>query len=456
MDVNFRKQGELAKHPISICIVGHTNHGKTSTIRTLIENAHVGTVDQAPDTTTKVEGFRVSKHGLDRFYVYDTPGFTNLDARLAEHELERYRAPTIDELISSQMGKPHQADKWLYNTLRQIEKSHLIIQVLDSREDPSNETYLDEINFLKSCGVPLIVSLNFVHRPDTRFTEWEKVIRGLGVSNIIPFDAHTRTWEDEQDLFKCMRPLLCDPQHGKLHREFMDFWSDLRKNLSYEARMGAAENIRRLLVDIACHKTKVRFVNGGNRQEKEREAQDRFKVEIMEMVNAAFERILEQFGFSFDDVRKHQTHVDGGEGVLTMDFFDHSRLKYSATIAVAAATATVEAFFGFMTFGIPTLVAAAFGYFGASAWQMESEGEGTEITFKPTNAMLMLIASAALSLAKVLKSRGRADSHLIDVQLNQDVINRNSELGREILEVNKGKRRKTADLKKLLYDEIDK
>ena len=104
MVFNFQKQEELSKHPILICIVGHTNHGKTSTIRTLIENTHVGTVDQAPNTTTKVEGFRVSKDGLDRVYVFDTPGFTNLDVRLAENELRMGRLPTIDEVIDAQKG----------------------------------------------------------------------------------------------------------------------------------------------------------------------------------------------------------------------------------------------------------------------------------------------------------------------------------------------------------------
>jgi GTPase SAR1 family protein len=455
VEFDFYKQEELAKNPILICIVGHTNHGKTSTIRTLIENAHVGTVDEAPDTTTKVEGFRVHKDGLDRVHVFDTPGFTNLDVRLAENEVRMGRAPTIDQLIDAQKGMPSRADIWLYNTLRQIQKSHLIIQVLDSREDPYNETYLDEINFLKSCGVPLIVSMNFIYRNDTRIVEWQKVIRSLGVSNIIQFDAHTRTWQDEQDLFKCMRPLLCDPAHKKLHQEFMDFWTELRKTASDEARLGAAEDIRKLLVNVSRHKTKVSGVNADNRQEKRIETQERFKNEIMAMVNEAFSKILGRFGFSFDDVKKHQSHVDGGEGVLTMNFFDHSKLKYAAAIALAAATAIIEAFFGFMSLGIPTLVAAAFGYFGASAWQMESEGGGTEMTFKPTNAVLLLVASAMLSLAKELKSRGRANSHLIFVRLDQDAIKKNSALANEILELNRWKHRDTEKLMKCLHEEIN-
>lgn len=456
MVFDFQKQEELSRHPILICIVGHTNHGKTSTIRTLIENAHIGTVDEAPDTTTKVEGFRVSKDGLDRVYVFDTPGFTNLDVRLAESEWRMGRAPTIEETIELLKGMPARADVWLYNTLRQIKKSHLIIQVLDSREDPCNQTYLDEINFLKACGVPLIVSMNFIHRADTKLDEWQKTIRGLGVSNIIQFDAHIRTWEDEQDLFKCIRPLLCDPAHKRLHQEFMDFWTELRKAGSEEARIGAAEDIRQLLINVVRHKTKVGFVNDANRSEKQHEARECFKKDVMEMVNNTFAKILNRFGFSFDDVKKHQAHIEGGEGVLTMNFFDHSTLKYSAAIALAAATATIEAVFGFMTLGIPTIVAAAFGYFGASAWQMESEGSGTVITFKPTNAMLMLIASAMLSLARSLKSRGRADPHLIDVQLDQSVIDKKSDLAKEILELNKWKDRDTEHLKKCLLEEINK
>ena len=459
MAFNFQKQQELSRYPILICIVGHTNHGKTSTIHTLLDKS-LGKTEEVwvngPDKTKNIIPFRVSKEGLDRAYVFDTPGFTNLDLRLAEYGTRFGRSPTIDELIESQKGMPQEADELLRRTLLQIQKSHLIIQVLDSREDPCNQTYLDEINFLKSCGVPLIVSMNFIHRTDTKREEWQKTIRSLGVSNIIQFDAHTRTWEDEQDLFKCIRPLLCDTDHKRLHQEFMDFWTELREAASDEARTGTAEDIRQLLVNVARHKTKVSFVKDGNRNEEQSEAQERFKREIMGMVNETFSKVLSRFGFSFDDVKKHQAHVDGGEGVLTMNFFDHSALKYSAAVALAAATVIIEALFGFITFGIPTIVAAVFGYFGASAWQLESEGGGTEVTFKPTNAMLMLIASAMLSLAKELKSRGRADPHLINVQLDQNVIDKKSELVIEILELNKWKHRDSEHLKKCLLEEINR
>jgi len=456
MEIYFKKQQELSKHPILICIVGHTNHGKTSTIRTLIENPHVGTVDEAPDTTTKVEGFRVHKNGLDRFLVFDTPGFTNLETRLAEFEIRSGKSPTIDELIDAQKEMTANADKWLYNTLRQIKKSHLIIQVLDSREDPTNQTYIDEINFLKSCGTPLIVSLNFVHRGDSRVNEWENLVQSLGVSNILRFDAHTRTWEDEQDLFKSMRPLLRDPRHQRLHREFMDFWSKLREASAQEAQAGAAEDIRQLLVAVARHATKIPFVNDQNRQVKQAEAEEKFKQDIMAMVDDCYSRMLARFGFSYDDVKKHQPHVDGGEGNLTMHFFDHSALKYSAALALATAAITTEALTGFLTLGIPTIAAFAVGYFGASAWQMETEGGGSVIAFKPTNAMLCLIASSSISLAKLVKSRGRADPHLIDLRLDQNCIDKKSDLATEILELNKWKHRDTDYLKKCLDEELAK
>lgn len=454
IDREFCRQEELSKHPISICIVGHTNHGKTSTIRTLTENGHVGTVDDAPDATRMVEDFRVSKNGLNRFYVFDTPGFTNLDFRLAEYEMQMTRSATLDELIEFQKGMPSLADTRLYNTLRQIKRSHLIIQVLDSREDPSIQSYIDEINFLKCCGTPLIVSLNFTHRADSKKLAWQKQIRSLGVSTIIEFDAHTRTWEDEHDLFECMRPLLCDPVHSRLHKEFLDYWSDLRKRTALEASRGAANDIAAMLHDLSRHVTRVDGVNRANRKEKERVAKAGFQESVMEIFNEGAGRVFQRYGFSWGDATKHQNQVEGEETAATFCFFDHSKLKWSASAATLVTGATTEALVAGTTFLIPTVIATGAAYFAVSAFQRNREGDGTGISVRPSTAMLIRIANSMVSVARVLKSRGKANDTMIDVYLENRVPQVDPELVAQIANIRKWKKKELAELKRCIHEAI--
>lgn len=456
MDGEFRKNEELSKHPIKICIVGHTNHGKTSTIRTLIEDAHVGTVDEAPDTTTEVEASKVSKKGFTRFFVFDSPGFTNLDARLAEFEIQKERTATLDDLIEFQKGRPSPADTRLYDTLRQIKRSNLIIQVLDSREDPSNESYIDEINFLKGCGVPLIVSLNYIHRGDSKTIKWKKRIRSLGVNNIIEFDAHKRTWEDEHDLFKCIRPLLCDPTHSRLHKDFLDYWTELRKVNAQESSQGAANDIAKTLFKLSHHVTRVDGVTRANKKEKLQTAKSDFQKSVKEISDEGADSVFNRYGFSWDDAKKYHDTAEGEKTAATFSFFDHSKLKWSAAVAAFVTVATIEVLTGVTTLWIPTVLATAAAYFTASAFQVNREGGGTAISVRPSMAMVNLIALTMVSVARILKTRGKANDKMIEVRLDEDIAKENPELIAEVAEISDRKEKDLDDLRRYIIEAIVK
>ena len=60
--------------PLSLAVVGHTNTGKTSLLRTLLRDSTFGEVKNAPSTTRHVEEALINDGDDSLVYLYDTPG----------------------------------------------------------------------------------------------------------------------------------------------------------------------------------------------------------------------------------------------------------------------------------------------------------------------------------------------------------------------------------------------
>ena len=59
---------------LSLAVVGHTNTGKTSLLRTLLRDSGFGEVKNAPSTTRHVEEAAITDGADTLLYLYDTPG----------------------------------------------------------------------------------------------------------------------------------------------------------------------------------------------------------------------------------------------------------------------------------------------------------------------------------------------------------------------------------------------
>ena len=77
--------------PLKLAVVGHTNVGKTSLLRTLTRDVGFGEVSHRPSTTRHVEGARLSVDGQALLELYDTPGLEDAIALL--DYLERLDRP---------------------------------------------------------------------------------------------------------------------------------------------------------------------------------------------------------------------------------------------------------------------------------------------------------------------------------------------------------------------------
>src|SRR3989338_5739269 len=76
---------------LKLAVVGHTNVGKTSLLRTLTRDVGFGEVSHSPSTTRHVEGARLSVDGEALLELYDTPGLEDAIALL--DYLERLDRP---------------------------------------------------------------------------------------------------------------------------------------------------------------------------------------------------------------------------------------------------------------------------------------------------------------------------------------------------------------------------
>ena len=70
--------------PLKLAVVGHTNTGKTSILRTLLRDVYFGEVKNAPATTRHVEKAMLtdSQTGQELVALYDTPGLEDASGLL--------------------------------------------------------------------------------------------------------------------------------------------------------------------------------------------------------------------------------------------------------------------------------------------------------------------------------------------------------------------------------------
>ena len=69
-------------NPIDLAVVGHTNTGKTSLLRTLARDVGFGEVSDSAGTTRHVEGLRLMADGVPAVELFDTPGMEDAIALL--------------------------------------------------------------------------------------------------------------------------------------------------------------------------------------------------------------------------------------------------------------------------------------------------------------------------------------------------------------------------------------
>lgn len=210
-----RKVNLAENEPLKLAVVGHTNTGKTSILRTLLRDVYFGEVKNAPATTRHVEKALItdSQTGENLVALYDTPGLEDATGLL--DWLEDNTASRRDgvERLQQFLASPLASEDFSQEAkvIRQLLASDMAVYVVDARE-PVLGKYKDELTILSWSAIPVMPVFNFTHDSNSHIADWQQMLarRNLHVST--KFDSVAFEFADEMVLWKNLATMLIQPQ----------------------------------------------------------------------------------------------------------------------------------------------------------------------------------------------------------------------------------------------------
>ncbi len=237
------------KTTLAIAVVGHTNTGKTSLLRTLTRDVTFGEVSDRPATTRHVEGAAVLVRGRPALELYDTPGLEDsiglLDALDAMGGARGERLETVRRFLegpeASGRGRFVQEAK----ALRQVLKSDMALYVVDAR-DRVLAKHRDELEILARCATPVVPVLNFTVAPEAQVSAWREHLSRAGMHAVAEFDTVVFDEASERRLYEKMQTLL------DKHRAVFDALIQERRRQRERLIDASAAVVADLLLDVAA------------------------------------------------------------------------------------------------------------------------------------------------------------------------------------------------------------
>ena len=404
---------------LKLAVVGHTNVGKTSLLRTLTRDVGFGEVSHRPSTTRHVEGARLSVDGQPLLELYDTPGLEDAIALL--DYLERLERP------GERLDGPARLERFLHSSearqrfeqeakvLRQLLASDAGLYVIDARE-PVLAKYRDELEVLAGCGKPLLPVLNFVASSEHREPDWREALARLGLHALVRFDSVAPPEDGERRLYESLALMLEDARPAL--QRLIDDQQAQRQIRQHSGKRLIAE----LLVDCAACRRSV-VAKPAEEAAAIRDLHDAVRQREQRCVEA----LLKLYAFRREDANAVDLPLlDGRWGD---DLFNPETLKQlgvrlgSGVVAGAAAGAGIDLAVGGLTLGTAALAGAiaggALGTARSYGARLLSKLKGQqELTVD--DAVLRLLALRQRQLLQALDSRGHAATQRITLQTPPD------------------------------------
>lgn len=398
-----------------VVVVGHTNTGKTSLLRTLARDAAFGEVSDRPATTRGVEAVQlVLSDGEPVLVLLDTPGLEDpggvLDALDQMEGLGRFDAP---ERVRRFLALPEASTLFEQEAkvLRQMLQAQAAIYVVDCRE-PVLGKYLEEITILSYCAIPLLPVLNFIAQGENREAEWRAQLARLNLHAVVAFDNFVFNEVGERQLFEKLRTLL-DAYTEPLNRLIED-----RRQQGEWLRRAAAEVLAELLLDTAAC---LREVPSELRSDLLRARVLRYQDDVRVREQNSVDALLALFRFA------HLHYNSGGlplvNGAWGMDLFNPDALKHyglrmgGGAAAGAATGAMIDAATLGLTLGLGTIGGAALGAMLGGSIPMRRRLLGRlqgQYEWRVADDTLRVLALRQMGLIQALLHRGHAAQGTLD------------------------------------------
>jgi len=345
--------------PINVAIVGHTNAGKTSLIRTLLRDDQFGKVDDAAGTTRYVEKSAIFSGDEQVLNLYDTPGFEDSSALLQalEDMSKTLQAGLPADLLRAFIT---QADNY-----PDFEQETKVLRQADVRE-PLLGKYLDEVKILSKAGKPILPVFNFIAGHSDALSRWREQLAQFNLHSALEFDTVAFDFEAEKRLYQKLQSLL-EPRYEIL-QSLIDYRQEVWKGLTH----AAARRIFQLLAEVACYRREVEAKRGISQADVT--AMQDF---VRNAEQQALRDLLTIFAFTQLDVELQQLAVSDGQWEL--DIFSPRMLKDfglsagATALKGAAAGAGIDLMVGGLSIGAATMLGAALGAGWATARRYQQE-----------------------------------------------------------------------------------
>ncbi len=395
------------EEPLRLAVVGHTNTGKTSLLRTLIRDPGFGVVQDSPGTTRHVEGARLLVDGAVVVELYDTPGMEDGIALLDYFDHLTQAGERVDGperirrfLQSPESKRRFEQEARVLNKLLDCDAGLYVVDV----RDPVLGKHKDELAILASCGHPIVPVLNFTHSPRQCLAAWREALGRLGLHAIIEFDTIAPALDGEAQLYDKLA-LLMDRHAGQLQRLKQDV-AQQREIRRHDAMRLIAE----MLIDVAAW----HLSSEPDAQALENTTQAlRKKVRMRE--DLCVRALLKRYNFNTRDFPAHTLPLEGER--WGMDLFHPQALKEvgiqvsKGMAAGAMAGATLDVFTAGISLGAATLLGAAAGGLWQGADKLGKRVLGRLKGYQELSvddAVLRLLAIRQLALVQALEQRGHA------------------------------------------------
>jgi len=333
--------------PVRLVVVGHTNAGKTSLLRTLTRDRAFGEISVTPATTRHVEAITLDLGEGLTLEFDDTPGFEDsmrlVDAIHAQTPDPRVPGPErLKRFLGSDEAAAYSQEA---KALAQLMQADLALYVVDAAA-PVTGKYLDELVLLSWSGRPTLVVLNFVAQAESLDT-WRRALADSGLHNVVAFDTVVYDPDDEARLIAQISALV---PHAEPHVAAL---AAVRTEERRRQLDGAVALIVDALIDCAA------LTSDGPGADT-RVAAD---TEVRERRLTA--DLLALFRFTEEDYRPARLPIEGT--AWQADPFDFETLRAvglgvgGAAVTGAAAGATIDLVTGFTSLGLASAIGGAVG-----------------------------------------------------------------------------------------------
>jgi hypothetical protein len=403
---------------LNIAVVGHTNTGKTSLLRTLTRDAEFGEVADNAGTTRRVQGARLRVDDSAELVWFDTPGMEDSIALLEyiEHLAGGQRLDGPDRIrLFLDAPEAQRRFEQEARVLAKVLDCEAALYVIDAR-DPVLGKHRDELALLAACGKPVLPVLNFVHAPAHRADEWRQAMARLGLHALLEFDTVAPPLDGEQQLYGRLGVLL-DRHAGALARlaDGLDRQRAARRDSAW--RMAAE-----LLVDVAAL-----HIAAPNQQDALQAATQSLQDKSRQREHTCVQALLALYNFRAHDYAADLLPLAGQR--WSMDLFHPQAIKEAGVrmgVGVAAgamAGATVDLLLAGISLGTAALIGAAAG----GMWQgIDRFGKrlGGKLRgyreISVDDAVLRLLALRQRALIEALERRGHAARDPVQLDVTQD------------------------------------